>query len=107
MCKRRGRIYLAALYPFLYEGVIARQLLELAHSIEVGAAIAQVGDMSDRHRCRRDRQGDEGRAHPLQGRFRQNEVMDSPVGANHEVCHKLRGTARVLAEPGRSFPRPL
>ncbi len=33
--------------------------------------------------------------------------MDSPVGARHEVCHELGGSARVLAEPGRSFPRPL
>jgi hypothetical protein len=63
--------------------------------------------MGDRHRRRRNRQGDNSRAHPFQGWFRQNEIMDSPVGARHEVCHELGGSARVLAEPVRSFPRPL
>jgi hypothetical protein len=33
--------------------------------------------------------------------------MDSPVGARHEVCYELGGSARVILEPGRSFPRPL
>jgi hypothetical protein len=33
--------------------------------------------------------------------------MDSPVGARHEVRHELGASARVLAAPGRSFPRPL
>jgi len=63
--------------------------------------------MGDRHRRRRNRQGDNSRAHPFQGWFRQNEIMDSLVGARHEVCHELGGSARVLAEPGRSFPRTL
>ena len=31
----------------------------------------------------------------------------SPIGARHEVCHELGSSARVLAEPGRSFSRPL
>ena len=33
--------------------------------------------------------------------------MDLPVGARHEVCHEFGGFVRVLAEPGRSFSRPL
>ena len=33
--------------------------------------------------------------------------MDSPVGARYEVCYEFGGSVRVLAEPGRSFSRPL
>jgi hypothetical protein len=107
MCKRRGRIDQAPLHKFFDEGVIARQLLELSCPIWISTAISQVGDVGDRHRCRRNRQGHEGRPHPLQGRFRQDEIMDSSIGARQQVCHEFRCSTRVLAEPGRSFSSPL
>ena len=107
MCERGGLIDQAALHKFLNEGMIARQLLELSCSIEIRATISQVGDMGDRQRRRSDCQGDQGRAHPSQGWFCLHEIMDSPVGACHEVCHELGGVARVLVEPGCSFSRSL
>ena len=103
MCERRSRIDQASLHPFLDEGMIARQLCELSFPIEIGAAISQVGNMSDRCRCRRDGQGDEGCAHPFQVGFCLHEVMESPVGARHEVCHEFSGGAWVFTEPGCSL----
>jgi hypothetical protein len=40
---------MAALHKFLGEGVIARQLLKMSRSKEIGAAVSQVGDMGHRH----------------------------------------------------------
>ena len=70
MCECRGRIDQATLHKFLDEGMIARQLLELSCPIEIGTTVSQVGDMGDRHRCRRNRQGDECCAHSFQGLVR-------------------------------------
>src|SRR5262245_45796941 len=107
MCERRGCIDEPALHKFFDEGMIACQLLERSRPIEICAAISQVGDMGRWHWSGCDRQRNEGCAHALQGRFRENEVMDSPIGARHEISDKFSGSARMLAEPGLSFSCPL
>jgi len=47
MCECRKRVDQASLHKFLDQGMIAGQLLEFARSIEVGATIAQVCDVSN------------------------------------------------------------
>jgi hypothetical protein len=82
-------------------------LCELPRPIAIRSTIAQVRDMRDRYRCHRDGQGDEGRAHPSQGGLFQHEIMDSPVGARHHICHEFRSAVWVIVQPGCSRSRPL